>query len=39
MPGYLRLDAFSKTPMVHKPFEYVLVPGFVDFGCFCSYQR
>jgi SM-20-related protein len=34
MPGYLRLDAFSKTPVVPKPFEYVIVPSFVDAAAF-----
>ena len=34
MPGYLRLDAFSKTPVVPEPFEYVIVPSFVDAAAF-----
>ena len=34
MPGYLRLDAFSKTPLVSKPFEYVIVPGFIEPAAF-----
>ena len=36
MPGYLRLDAFTKTPMVQKPFEYVLVSGFVNSAAFAA---
>ena len=34
MPGYLRLDAFSKTPLVWKPFEYIIVPGFIEPAAF-----
>ena len=36
MPGYLRLDAFTKTPIAQKPFEYVLVSGFVDSAAFAA---
>ncbi len=34
MPGYLRLDAFSKTPLITNPFQYLVVPGFVDAAAF-----
>ena len=34
MPRYLRLDAFSKTPLITNPFQYLVVPGFVDAAAF-----
>jgi SM-20-related protein len=34
MPGLLRLDAFTNTPLVETPFEYVIVPAFVDQAAF-----
>jgi SM-20-related protein len=36
MPGCLRLDAFNKTPLMTKPFQYLVVPGFVDAAAFKS---
>jgi SM-20-related protein len=36
MPGYLRLDAFTKTPLVQTPFQYVIVSGFLDSAAFAA---
>jgi SM-20-related protein len=36
MPGYLRLDALTKAPLVQKPFEHVIVSGFVDSVAFAA---
>ena len=30
MPNCLRLDAFRATPLVKEPFEYLIVPGFIE---------
>jgi SM-20-related protein len=34
MPACLRLEAFSETPLVTKPFQYLIVPSFVDAAAF-----
>jgi SM-20-related protein len=34
MPNYLKLDSFRKTPLVKEPFEYLIVPEFVERAAF-----
>ena len=30
MPNCLKLEAFRRTPLVKEPFEYLIVPGFIE---------
>src|ERR1700761_878687 len=34
MPNYLKLDSFRKPPLVREPFEYLIVPEFVERAAF-----